>query len=314
MKRALLAPLVIFAGLAIFSFSSHSAAPAVSPNQYISGATPGLVAVQAYMLPVTNASYLLVRDTSVADPVLDASAAVVYDTETGQYLYEKNIDTRVPIASLTKLLSALVVQDHFTDQEVVTIASSSIRVDGQKQTLYDGERMHVHDLVSMMLVESSNDAAYALAAYARSLGIDFVAAMNTKARSIGMDDCLFTDPAGLDDAAYCTIRDLIVLTRHVLRQAPTLWPITAQQHLSVVSADGRLIHPIKSTNELLGQIPGIIGGKTGNTDGALGCLILVVNIPGKDDILITIVLGSRTRFGDTKALVEWTGRAYYFHD
>jgi D-alanyl-D-alanine carboxypeptidase (penicillin-binding protein 5/6) len=314
MKRALLAPIIILAGLAIFSWSSHSSALPPGQNQYISGVTPGLVAVQAYMLPVANSSYLSVRDRAVSDPVLDANAAVVYDTETGQYLYEKNIDTKVPIASLTKLLSALVVQDHFTNEEIVTVASSSIRVDGQKQTLYDGERIRVRDLVSMMLVESSNDAAYALAAYARSLGIDFVFEMNKKAKSIGMEECMFTDPAGLDDNAYCTARNLVVLVRSALRQAPALWPIMAQQQLTVTSADGRLTHQLKTTNDLLGQMPGIIGGKTGNTDGALGCLILVVNIPGKDDTLINIVLGSRSRFGDAKALVEWTGNAYHFHD
>jgi len=316
MKRTLLIPIIILGGLAIFSFFWPSTATpgAEQPAHYISGATPGIVAAQAYLLPLTNPGYAPIRDTTVADPVIDANTAVLYDVDTGQYLFEKNIDTRVPIASLTKLISALVVQDHFGNDEVVAVASGSIRVDGQKQTLYDGERIRVRDLVSMMLVESSNDAAYALAAYAQHLGIDFVARMNQKAATLGMDNCHFTDPAGLDDNAYCTARDLIRLVRGTLRQAPQLLPVMAQQQLTVTSADGKLSHLVKSTNELLGQLGGIVAGKTGYTDGALGCLILIVKIPEKDDTLLSIVLGSRSRFRDTMTLVDWVQHAYRFND
>ena len=223
--------------------------------------------------------------------------------------HEKNA-TVGSVASLTKLLSALVVAESFDLSEVVTISSGSVRVDGQKQTLYAGERIFVTDLMSMMLVESSNDAAYALAAYAQWQGIDFVAKMNQKAAELGMQDCRFTDPAGLDDNAFCTARDVLRLVKSALKTAPQLWPLMAQSQLSVRSADGKIIHEVKSTDELLGQIPGIVGGKTGYTDGALGCLILVVKLSGKDDTLISVVLGSRSRFADTKELVSWAQRAY----
>lgn len=308
MRQALLIPIIILAvGVAVFSIGRHP--DTRQPQQFISGTTPGFFS-QAYMLPVADPGYAPVRDTTVPDPQPDANAAVVYHLETGRYLYEKNADTKVPIASLTKLLSALVVQDLFDPQEVVAVASGSVRVDGQRQTLYDGERVMVRDLVSMMLVESSNDAAYALAGYAKSRGVDFVAQLNTKAYVLGMRDCLFTDPAGLDDNAYCTARDLVRLVRAALRTAPQLWPVMATKELTVRSADGRIAHTLKSTDDLLGQFPGIVGGKTGNTDGALGCLILVVKIPGNNDTLVSIVLGSRARFGDTKALIDWTVRAY----
>jgi D-alanyl-D-alanine carboxypeptidase len=187
-----------------------------------------------------------------------------------------------------------------------------VRVDGIKQTLYVGERLLVRDLVSMMLVESSNDAAYALAAYANERGTDFVAEMNRKAFAIGMQDCRFNDPAGLDDTAFCTARDVVRLVRTALRQAPQLWPVMVHKELTVTSADGKLSHQIKSTNELLGQVPNIIGGKTGNTDGALGCMLLVVKLPGKDDTLISVVLGSRTRFTDTKTIISWAASGWHW--
>jgi D-alanyl-D-alanine carboxypeptidase len=294
------------AGLAVFAFVSREEAP--QPSLYVSG--PPLDAAQAYLLPLANPGYAPVRDTTVADPVVDANAALVYHLESGRELWSKNPQMRVPIASLTKLLSALVVNDLFLQDEIVAVASDSVRVDGEKQTLYTGESISVRDLVAMMLVESSNDAAYALAAYARSFGVDFVAKMNEKAWTLGMRDCVFTDPAGLDDGAYCTADDLVRLVRAALRQTPHLWPVMASPKLELRSADGHIIHEITSTNELLDEMPGIVGGKTGYTDGALGCLILVVKLPDKDDTLVTIVLGSRSRFSDTRTLVSWVGSAY----
>lgn len=309
MKRALILPVLILAGLALFSFAFRPNSPQ-KPFSYISGATPALRAAQAYLLPMADPAYAPIRNTAVAEPLIDANAALLAHIESGRVLYEKNANMQVPIASLTKILSALVAQDLFGQTEIVAIASGSVRVDGQKQTLYLGERITVRDLISMMLIESSNDAAYALADYARQRNIDFVAQMNQKAVFLGMKSCRFTDPAGLDDAATCDAGDLLRLVRASLRTAPQIWPIMAQSRLTIYSADGVIAHEVKSTDELLGQIDGIIGGKTGYTDGALGCLILVVKLPSNSDTLVSIVLGSRSRFTDTAALVSWARQAY----
>lgn len=308
MRHYILVPISILAGLTVFAFVTREKPEPVRPSLYV--ATPTFEASQAYLLPLANPGYAPVRDTTVLDPVVDANAALVYHVESGRELWSKNARTKVPVASLTKLLSALVVEDLFLPDELVAIASGSVRVDGSKQTLYDGESLYVRDLVAMMLVESSNDAAYALSAYAKTHGVDFVARMNEKAWTLGMGDCVFTDPAGLDDNAYCTADDLVRLVRGALRQAPQLWPVMASPALKVNSADGRLVHEIKSTNELLDEIPGIVGGKTGQTDAALGCLILVVKLPEKDDTLVSIVLGSRARFSDTRSLISWAQAAY----
>lgn len=309
MRKLLTIPILILAALAVFLYAPQSSD---TPQEFsfVSGETPVLRAAQAFLLPLSDPAYAPVRDTAIPMPLPDANAALLMHVESGRTLYEKNASLQAPIASLTKLLSALVVVDLFQPTEIVTIASGSVRVDGQKQTLYLGERMYVQDLMSMMLVESSNDAAYALAAYARSQGVDFVAKMNDKAFALGMYDCRFTDPAGLDDTAFCTARDLLRLVQSALVTAPQLWPIMAKSELTVVSADGKMRHEVKSTDELLGQLPGVVGGKTGYTDGALGCLILVVKLPGKDDTLVSIVLGSRARFADTRNLIDWSERAY----
>ena len=275
-------------------------------------ATPAVAALQAYMLPVVVSGSAPVRDTRIADPTLDASQALVVHLESGATLYSKNASTQVPIASLTKLVSALVVRDHFREDEIVTVASGSVRVDGQKQTLYANEHIMVRDLVAMMLVESSNDAAYALADYARSRDLDFVAAMNTKAHELGMTGCLFKDPAGLDDTAFCTATSLVRLVTAMLHDAPELWPVMATKALVVHSADGVITHEVTSTDELLGKLDGIVGGKTGNTDATLGCLVLVVKLSGGRGTLAGVVLGSRTRFTDMQALMAWASTAFRF--
>lgn len=312
MRRVLIIPILILAGLVVFAVTSR---PQQSPpaTASISGATPALRSAQAYLLPVENPAYAPVRDTLVPEPQVDAHAVLVMHMESGKTLYEKNPSVQVPIASLTKVLSAFVAQDLFDQNEIITVASSAVRVDGQKQTLYTGERIAAGDLVSMMLVESSNDAAYALAAYAKTRNIDFVSAMNQKAALLGMDHCRFTDPAGLDDLAFCDANDLLRLTRATLRNAPQLWPIMAQAQLTIRSVDGAIVHEVKSTDELLGQLEGVIGGKTGYTDGALGCMLLVVKLPENRGTLISIVLGSRTRFMDTTTLVSWVRQAYRWY-
>ncbi len=304
MRRLIVTVLVLVAGVAAFLLREQHAPVSV----YVPPAP--LVEARIQLVPVTQSGSAPERNTLIADPVLDANSALIYHVESGTELFAKNPDLRVPIASLTKVMSALVAQDAFAPDDIVTVSSGSVRVDGQKQTLYAGERLRVQDLVSMMLVESSNDAAYALAAYAKQENVDFVALMNTKAWVLGMRDCMFTDPAGLDDAAYCTARDLVRLARAALRNAPQIWPVMASPAIMVHSVDGTISHEVKTTDELLGTVPGIIGAKTGNTDGALGCLLLVVQSPDKRDTLISIVLGSRQRFADSAALVSWAWKAY----
>lgn len=295
-------------GIGIFLYA-NSTPPVVVPAVITApSSSPSLE--QGYILQQTNPSYAPVRDTSVADPIVDANTAAVYHLESQQELWTKNPSMQVPVASLTKLLSALVVSDLFVSEEVVEVSSSSLRVDGQKQTLFEGELLTVQSLLTMMLVESSNDAAFALAAHAAEKEIDFVSEMNAKAWAIGMRGCAFRDPAGLDDTGYCNVRDLLRLARVVLLQYPQLLPVMTQQTTQVVSVDQAVVHEIENTNELLDDVPGILGGKTGYTDGALGCLILITSTNGQRDTILTVVLGSAQRFTDTRMLLDWTQQAF----
>lgn len=264
---------------------------------------------QAYIFPVSEPSYVPVLDTSVEKPFLSARSAVVYDTRSSRFLYSKNPKDRLPVASLTKLLSAVVIFENLDLENIVQVPKEALKVDGEKQTLYLDEKIKVRDLLKMMLIESSNDAAYVLMQYASASELDLVDFMNKKAVELGMNDSLFHDPAGLNDDALATSEDLVRLVKYSLK-FDELWSILNEKTARVYSADGKIEHRLDSTNQLLGTIPDIVGGKTGYTENALGCMILVIDVPGKNDKLISIVLGSTERFTDTEKLIDWVKRAY----
>lgn len=280
-----------------------------SKEKGLANTEPAFDSSQAYLLPVSEPSYFPIYDSRTEKPVIDAKAGLVYDTRSGRFLFSKNPRVKLPIASLTKILSSIVVLENFDIKETVVIPKEVLKVDDEKQSLYFGEEITVQNLLKLMLIESSNDAAYALAWYANSRDINFVDKMNEKAQLLNMNDSHFLDPAGLNDDAYSTSEDLIKLVKYTFKY-DSIWNILTEKNIIVKSVDGKIEHKVESTDQLLGIIPDIFGGKTGNTDGASGCMILVVDIPGKNDKIISVVLGSQDRFGDTKKLVDWVKSAY----
>lgn len=301
--------LAVIGVIGVHFFAPNSHEPE-SPDQYSwSGAEPVRAeAAQAFILPITQTSYLPVHDSSVPAPTLDAKSALLYDMRSGRTLFEKQTSDMLPVASLTKVASALVALNLFPLDEIVTVPPEAVKVDGEKQDLYAQERLTVKDLLQLMLVGSSNDAAYALALHAKERGIDFVARMNDKARELEMYDSQFLDPAGLNDQGYSTSRDMVKLMLAALKEKE-LWPATREPEIIIQAQNGQ-VHTIKNTNQLLNDIPYIIAGKTGYTEGALGCLILAMKISEEDAILLSIVLGSRERFTDTDTLIKWAQAAY----
>ncbi|OGN17449.1 MAG: hypothetical protein A3C88_00290, partial [Candidatus Yanofskybacteria bacterium RIFCSPHIGHO2_02_FULL_50_12] len=273
------------------------------------GTPAAFTAAQAFIVEPARVNYLpILSGSSSVD--LDAKAAVVYDFQADRNLFQKNINQKLPVASLTKIMTAVVAWEHLNPNEVVTVRPSAVKVDQEKQDLHSQETISVSNLMQLMLIKSSNDAAYALRDHAKIRNIDLVAAMNEKAAELGMINTRFTDPAGLDDEAYSTAADMVKLVRYALRYS-AIWNFSREQTAVIVSADGEFSREIKSTNQLLGVLSDIVGGKTGYTDRALGCMILVVAAPNdSSDKIISIILGSRERFTDMKKLVDWARSAY----
>ena len=280
------------------------------PSNNLTG--PIVDSAQAYIAPPKQVSFLPIFDGDSIEVKLDAKAAILYDIKADRNLFEKNIRGQLPIASLTKILNVIVVWENFSPNEQVTVKASAIKVDGERQDLYENETLSVRDLIQLMLIESSNDAAYALRDYAAGKGVDLVKEMNTKAAILGMRDTNVVDPAGLNDAGYSTVSDLVKAVRYAL-QYDALWSFSRESGATITSSDGKVSHTIKSTNQLLGVVSDIVGGKTGYTDGALGCMILIVDVPGQDR-MIAVVLGSHGRFDDMKNLISWAKRVYRWQD
>lgn len=264
---------------------------------------------RAFILPISGPNYIPVLDSNVPLPVISAKSALIYDTRSGRFLFEKNSELKLPIASLTKVMSAVIVLEKMNLDDIVTIGEDSIRVDEEKQDLYLGEKISVRNLLKLMLIESSNDAAYALASHAKIKGIGFVEEMNSKGQSLGMFSSNFLDPAGLNDNAHSSVQDLVKLVEYSLNYRE-IWDISSEQTAIIESVDEKIKHTARSTNILIGLIQDLVGGKTGYTEGAGQCMILVASVPGYPSKIVSIILGSQDRFGDTQKLIDWARMAY----
>ena len=195
---------------------------------------------------------------------MHARAYVVEDGETGQVLAQYHQRTRVPIASLTKLMTVLLTVEHTKPSDVVTVASSAAAVGESSIELRAGDRLTVRELLEGALIQSANDAADALAYYVgKGNEARFVAMMNARARQLGLTDTHYARPDGLDAPGHVSsARDVTTLARLLMRK-PIVRSIVRRQTATI--AGGRVLH---TWNDLLGTFPGVFGVKTGHTTAA----------------------------------------------
>lgn len=247
------------------------------------------------------------QEEFVAPATMSGQAILAVDLETQATLYERNATNRVPIASLTKLMTAALILEENDPNAVVTVSANAASVGGSSMGLYSGEQITIRNLLYGLLIESGNDAALALAEYNAGSESAFVEKMNIMADKLGLENTHYKNSNGLDNTgAYSSARDLAVLTTHLLKDE-SIREIVNQSKITVTSETGSE-HELLNTNILLGQL-GIKGFKTGKTPYAGECLIALAESPEGHEIL-TVVLGSGSRFADTKILVDWIYRAY----
>jgi D-alanyl-D-alanine carboxypeptidase (penicillin-binding protein 5/6) len=235
-------------------------------------------------------------------PQVTARAYVVANAATGDVVAERNADMRLPIASITKLMTVYVTLKHTQPDDVVTVTSSASAVGESTIHLRAGERISVRDLLEGALIQSANDAADALAAYVgRGDTARFVRMMNLQAQRLGLEETHFSRPDGLDAPAhYSSARDVTKLAQ-VLMHDPLVRAIVRERTATI--AGGRRLH---TWNDLLGAFPGLIGVKTGHTGGAGWCQVAAVRRAGYT--LYVTILGSPTRSqrnADLAALARW---------
>jgi len=247
-------------------------------------------------------------------PEVEAEAWALMDAENGKYLEGENPDEQVPIGSVNKIMSALVVLESGVDlEEEVTISGEAEEYVGSVYSnvgLIVGERVTAEDLLVASLVASGTEAVYALAEYTGGGSVEnFVGMMNDEASELGLENTNFETPAGLDTAGnYSSARDIATLTQAAL-QYPLFAEIVATQE-ATISTQNREIE-IFNTNQLLNTYPPTTGVKTGTTPQ--GGANLASSAESNDESYIGVVLGaedSEERFGGSEAILEYAFGRY----
>ena len=240
-------------------------------------------------------------------PEITASAALVVDLPSGVTLYEKNPDEVLLPASTTKIVTALVAMDYYHPNEVLAVGNE-IAVDGQKMNLKVGEKISVSAILYGLLVYSANDAAEVLAENYPGGRASFVTAMNLKAKELYLENSSFYNPSGLDGVGHVTSARDLVRVSSVAMQNPLFREIVGTKETTVKSVDGKISHRLFNINELLGQVDGVLGVKTGWTENAQENLVTYVE--REDKKVMIAILGSQDRFGETKQLIDWIWESF----
>ncbi|OGZ71198.1 MAG: hypothetical protein A2904_00470 [Candidatus Staskawiczbacteria bacterium RIFCSPLOWO2_01_FULL_33_9] len=251
------------------------------------------------------------RNWQVEDLKIDAESSISVETNLSlqkKVLFKKSETKILPIASLSKLMTALVVLNNYNLQQQITITDADVLQEGEQGSLKAGQILSVKDLLYITLIESSNDAAFALA---ENLGQDkFIELMNIETNNLGLLNTHFTDSSGLDAGSYSTAKDLVVLMEYLLNKYPLIWQIIGLKEYDLYLNNGELHHKLINTNELLGEVPEVIGGKTGFTNYAKGTFLIVEKSPVKGNYFIHVILGSTNRLEEMKRIINWLRIAY----
>lgn len=280
-------------------------------EQYALASTPSLMLAQAAGDELAKEVYAqrpIQKPDSATLETQARGAVVLYVGDDGRekILFQKQSAEAFPIASLTKLMAALVVMERYPLERQVRDAAS-------------GDVFSVKDLLYPMLIESNNDATLALANIAGQGA--FVSLMNEEAGNIGMTKTRFVNPTGLDEGTSfaannrASASDIALLLETLLQKYPQLFDILSLKEFDLYRADGTFHHTLYTTNELLEHndwTTPIIGGKTGFTLEAKGSLALALKSPKDKGHLIAVVLGSDDRFGEMKRMIDWVLRSYWW--
>ncbi len=302
--------LLFFSGTNIFK-KSLSASPELLVAE---------IALEEKLQEFLNLRPIKKNETADLKIISKSAISVLIDKENkDRTLFQKENEQKLPIASLAKLMTAWVVLEHYDLAEEITISKAAANQYGNIKKLEEGKTFSVEYLLYPLLMESSNAAAYALANdYQKETGEkEFAELMNQEAEKIGLNNTFFANPTGLDpedsktEINYSTANDLAKLAKKLLEK-PLIWEILSLPKYSLYGPE------LVNTNRFLldgstGWQDKIIGGKTGYTDEAEGCLLLVLKAPKNQGYLINVILGAdgkENRFEEMRKLVDWLKTAY----
>ncbi len=255
--------------------------------------------------------------TIFGEPVpieVDARSAVLMEPTTGKILLEKNKDDQLPLASVTKIMTMLLIyeainQEQIKWEDIVTISEHAAGMGGSQVYLEAMEQQSVRELVKCISIASANDASVAMAEYIAGSEDGFVVMMNNKAKELGMNNTNFVNACGLDEANhYSSAYDIGLMTQELITKFPEVFEFTTiwQDEITHTTARGSEVFGLANTNKLIRSYDGATGLKTGSTSEALFCLSGTAK---RDEVeLIAVILGApnpNTRFHEVIKMLDY---------
>jgi D-alanyl-D-alanine carboxypeptidase (penicillin-binding protein 5/6) len=232
-----------------------------------------------------------------------ASAVLLKDLTTGRTLYQFQSERRLSPASLTKIMSALIILEYSNLEDYVTVSRSAAAAHKIRLRFRPGQVFRLEDLVKAMLMVSANDACLAAVEHVAGSEERFVLLMNMKANALGLGNTHFSNACGFDAwDHYTTAEDLAKLSEIAL-QHPLFRAIVREERGLISAVKGNRSYILKNTNRLLGRVPGVEGVKTGFTSKAGRCLVAKVSQDGKE--LLLVLLHSNRRWNTAASLINY---------
>lgn len=251
---------------------------------------------------VNGPVYLLMKD--IGAPDLNAKSFIVADLNTGEVFAEKNSDEIFPIASLTKLVTAITSNENIYFENKIAVKANPLGIKSRGD-LRPGEKITEGDMLYPLLMESSNDVAYSISS---SVGEkNFISLMNRKALAIGMENTNFSDSSGISDKNTSTVNDLFALSKYIYDKNQYILGITKTKSKTISASESNFAHTFSNFN-IFSSDENFLGGKTGQTTAARETMIAMFKVPidqEKIKNIVLIVLGSEDRKSDILSLLGW---------
>lgn len=247
-------------------------------------------------------------------PEITAEAAIFVEANTGQILYSKNSKLKKPIASLTKIMTAIIALEHKQYNDTFIVSKRAEETEPDEMMLIAGEKMTLEELLSGIFLVSANDASEVLAEQTTGIRSEFIEEMNTKAKILGMHDTLFINPSGLEEDdpidptklrdRYSTAYDVALMSRYLIARWPEIVRITSSPHIYLPRTENHQDYELYSGINLLTTYPGVLGLKTGFTPEA--GLTLVTLAKKGDSEVIGVLLNCTSRRDDAQKMLDYS--------
>jgi len=242
---------------------------------------------------------------TIKKPDVSATSALAYDLTTDNVIYQKNITKRLPIASLTKIMTATIALENQDLDQKLTVTNNAASIGEDSMGLTENESLNLEDLLYGLILNSGNDAAETIAQDSPFGRDNFVYLMNKKAEDLGLTDTHFTNPTGLegDGEQYSTAQDLLVMARYALENPEFAKIAATYEHDIPQTQTNKEYHLYNETN-LLTSYPGVKGVKTGYTYEAGLCLVTYLDYNGHK--IIAILLNAENRRQEMKDILDYS--------